>query len=134
MSSDRRMSFDLTTNVPNIVIEVKVRYSKPESLNDFRQGYWVNITPVEVDGIWRTTTAFTGIKRFVMGAKRFSKKQLEALYTDVRHVVLTGHVEDVWVKEALRVAEEANVTITHWANALKEANRPAFKSIVDDYS
>ena len=133
MGNSRSKSFDLTTNDPQIVIEIKVRYYKPSLANDHRQGYWVNITPVKVEGVWRTVTAFSGIMRFVMGAKRFSQKQLDALYNDVRFTVLAGHVEDVWVKEALRVAEDNNLHITHWGNLLKESNRPDFKSIVDAY-
>ena len=102
MSNKRRDTFDLTTNDPNVVIEVCVRYSKHDGSyydpNAEQQGYWLNVTPVKLEG-----------------AKRFGAKKFETLMTGVKHEVLTGHTEDRWVKLALRVAEENGLTITQWS-------------------
>lgn len=137
MANDRRQSFDLSTDDPGKLIHVAIRYSKPDgsyaSSRPEQQGYWITITPVKFDGIWRTQTAFSGIKSFLMPAKRFSQKTLDDLFYKIRFEILTGHTEDRWVKKVIEVAESAELRITHWSNALKESNRPDFKSIVDNY-
>jgi hypothetical protein len=116
--SKRNESFDLTTNDPKKVIEVKVRYSKPDgSYHDphaEQQGYWIGMTPVEIDGVFRTTVAYTGLKRFLEPAKRFGAKKLETLMIHAKHEILVGHTEDSLVQMALRVAEENGLTITQW--------------------
>lgn len=116
--SNRRQSFDLPTTEEGKVIEVCVRYSKPDGSyynpDAEQQGFWLNITPVKVDGMFRTTTAFTGLKRFLEPAKRFSEKKLDTLMSSVKHEILVGHTEDAKVKMALRVAEENGLTITQW--------------------
>lgn len=122
--SNRRDSFDLSTNDPNKVIEVCVRYHKTDNSyhnpNAEQQGYWLNITPVKIEGSFRVTTCFTGLKKFLEPAKRFSEGKLEKIMGSVYHEIMTGHVEDANVKMALRVAEENGLSITHWANAIKE--------------
>lgn len=132
MGNDRRKSFDLTTTDPQIVIEVVVRYATPNAGNDYRQGYWVTISPVKIEKDFRITGAESIVNHFVMAAKRFSQKQFDALFNDVRYVVLNGHIEDVWVKEVNRVAEESGLRITYWENLIKD--RPKFNSIIDAYS
>jgi hypothetical protein len=113
--SKRSESFDLTTTTPGMVIEVKVRYSKSDMIGGENQGYWLNITPVKIDGSFRVTTAYTGLKRFMEGAKRFSAKKLETLAIHVKHEIMTGHTEDSLVQMALRVADDSNLTINQWS-------------------
>ena len=121
--SKRNESFDLPTNDPKKVIEVKVRYCKPDgSYHDShaeQQGYWLNMTPVEIDGVFRTTVAYTGTKKFLESAKRFGAKKLETLMIRVKHEVGTGHTEDRLVQMVLRVAEENGLIITHWTKGKK---------------
>ena len=128
--SNRSQSFDLTTTDPNIVIEVKVRYSKPDNsyFNDRAEesGYWVNFTPVKIEGMFRVTTAYTGIKALVEPAKRFGAKKLENLFSEVKHSVMTGHTEDRWPQLARRIASENDLRITQWDEGIKarmEANK-----------
>lgn len=127
--SKRSESFDLPTDQPNKVIEVKVRYSKHDgSYHDPRaesQGYWLNITPVEVDGMFRTTTAYTGVKAFLEPAKRFGAKKLADLLASVKHQVMTGHTDDRWPQLARRVADESGLRITQWDKAQQLADHAA---------
>lgn len=124
--SKRRQHFDLPTDDPKIVIEVCVRYSKFDNSyhdpNAERQGYWVNVVPVEIDGAFRTTTAFSGVKSFLADAKRFSEKKLTDLLASVKHEVLVGHVEDRKVQVAIEVANRAGVRITQWDKAKERAD------------
>ena len=115
--NNRSQSFDLTTTDPNTVIEVKVRYSKPDGscIGQETQGYWLNATPVKLDGIFRVTTAYTGVKKYLEGSKRFSAKRLDTLMTHTRFEILTGHVEDPLVQMVLRVAEQNDLTINQWS-------------------
>lgn len=117
--NNRSKSFDLTTNDPKKVIEVNVRYSKPDgSYHDSRaeeQGYYGSVVPVEVDGMFRTTTAFSGVKWFIEPAKRFGAKKLEAIHDRIRHEALTGHTEHSIVQTILQVAETNGLAVTQWS-------------------
>lgn len=128
--SSRKESFDLKTDNPEIVIEVNVRYSKQDGsyVNDRaeQQGYWVNATPVKIEGMFRVTTAYTGTKAFLEPAKRFGAKKLNDLFSTVKHEVMVGHTDDRWPQMARRVAAENDLRITHWDEGIKvrmEANK-----------
>lgn len=40
------------------------------------RGYYLSVTPVTKNGITESYTLFSGLKQFIMGANRFSQKQL----------------------------------------------------------
>jgi len=114
MHKSRRISFDLKTDKPDTVIEVSIRYSKSDYVGGENQGYWIGITPVKIDGVFRIQTAYSGVKGFLEGATRFGQKKLDNLASSIEHEVLTGHMEDRWPKQARMVAESNGVRITTW--------------------
>lgn len=96
--SSRRAKFDLQTTDPKKVIEVCIRYSKPDgSYAESRpeqQGYWVNMVPIELDGAFRIQTAYTGVKAFHEPSKRFSQKKLGEIEASVKHELAVNHTDD----------------------------------------
>lgn len=78
---------EFATSDPTLFIEVNVRYAgKPEYSSAEQQGYWLSIVPFrrEVkDGfVWRTTTAYSGVKKFLEPATRYSEKYMYNLALD----------------------------------------------------
>jgi len=116
MSNNRRISFDLPTDQDGTVIEVKVRYSDGKDGAD-RRGYWVNINPVKVEGVFRTVEAYSGVKVFIESANRFGAKKLATLASSVKHQTLTGHTDDRWPRIARQVASDKGLRITQWDGA-----------------
>lgn len=81
MASRSYVAQEIKTNDPGIVIEVKVRYAgKPEYAGAEKQGYWLSIIPFKrnkEDGFfWRTTTAYSGVKKFLEPATRYNERYM----------------------------------------------------------
>lgn len=91
MKKPRRLKFDLQTNDPKKVIEVSVRYCNDDTIG--KNGYWTSIMPVELDGFFRTTVAYSGVKAFIKPANRFSQKELERL-KDQAYDQIVEHKDD----------------------------------------
>lgn len=53
-------------------IEAEIRYN--DGSMGSRRGYYLSVSPVEIKGIWRTYTGFSGKRMFVEEAKRYSAK------------------------------------------------------------
>lgn len=125
MSNDRRISFDLPTTTPNTVIEVAIRYSKADhSYVDNRaeeQGFWVGMTPVTIEGVWRQFTAFSGLKAFDSPANRFSRKKLEAVRDKVHAQIMTGDPTDRYPAMLQVVIEKSGLVLQRTEDAEKAA-------------
>jgi len=63
----------------NNSIDVEVYYSKGGmsyfSGTSSPRGYYISVTPVHRKGIMVRTTMFTGVKKFLMSANRYTEKQ-----------------------------------------------------------
>lgn len=78
---------EFATTDPNLFIEVKVRYvGKPEFYGGEEQGYWLSIVPYTAeisDGvIWRSTRAYSGMKKFLVPATRYSESYMRRIVPD----------------------------------------------------
>jgi hypothetical protein len=71
-------------------LEIEAYYSKGGmnyfTSNNEPRGYYLGITPVEKSATMRVTTAFSGTKVLILGAKRFSAKVLADLNPDDKQV------------------------------------------------
>lgn len=81
MSERKYVVKEFTTSDPTLFVEVVVRYAgKPEYAGAERQGYWLSIVPFkrENDGqwTWRTSVAYSGVKKFLEPATRYSERYM----------------------------------------------------------
>ncbi len=87
MASRSYTAKEFATSDPTLFVDVSVRYAgKPEYSSAEKQGYWLSIVPfkreVKDDFAWRTTTAYSGVKRFLAPAVRYSEKYMYNLPLD----------------------------------------------------
>lgn len=89
MANNRKMQKDFPTDKDKIVLSVTVRYTKGDPFSNEKRGYWVTIMPEEIDGMWRKSVAYSGVKFFVEEANRFSAKRLGEIFdrviNDIEH-------------------------------------------------
>lgn len=96
----------IATKKEKTFICVKLFYSKGDEFswsgND-RRGFYLSIFPIEIDGCWRISTAFSGYKYLIAECKRFSKKiasAAEKKVDSVKHKMIS----DVCQKNNLELA------------------------------
>lgn len=87
MASRSYTAKEFATSDPTLFIEVSVRYAgKPEYASAEKQGYWLSIVPFKrevKDGWeWRTTTAYTGVKKFLEPATRYGEPYMRRIALD----------------------------------------------------
>jgi len=122
-TNNRRIHFDMPTTKENIVIQITIRYSvgDPYSSVPENKGFWVIMTPTEIDGIFRMITAYSGLKAFHQSANRFSRKKLEAIEAEVKHQIFNGTPTDKYQQMLQKVVQEAGVTLERTELAKEQA-------------
>ena len=91
-------------------LEVTVSYSKGGmsywDYKDYPRGYWLHVSPVKIEGRFKTYMMGSGLKRFVVAAKRFGAKALDRAAVEALPLV-DETVAAVCAKEGLTLASEA---------------------------
>jgi len=97
----RRITVDkLPTTTPNKFLEVSVYYDQG-GMNFFsgtskRRGYYLSVTPIEIDGVFTKSTAFSGTCDLLEEVKRYSAGKLSAWASKARiqpqYKILVDHV------------------------------------------
>ena len=79
MSNNRRTQWDTPTNDPGIVVQTTVWHCKDT------KAYWCAVTPVELDGMFRTTVCYSGVKQNLGTVPRFNVRKLDDLAHSVKN-------------------------------------------------
>ena len=94
----RRITWDTPTNDPSIVVSTVVWHRRDT------KAYWCTITPVELDGIFRTTVCYSGVKQLLREAPRFNVNHLAEVAHFVKH-------DPYWDSVRTRIADTKGLVL-----------------------